>query len=197
MILMPSIIENDGRANKQFDLPSKLFEQNIITCFGEINNDMAYSIITQLLYLDSKESDIPISLYINSGGGSVHDGNAIIDVMRNMSKPVNTVCVGIAMSMGNQILAAGTGERRALPNSRIMIHSVASGTQGKIQDMAIDYHETQYLHDKLMEDMAKYTKGKTTYEEICKLTERDNYLSPEEAVEIGLIDKVIYPQNNL
>lgn len=191
MVLMPSIIENDGRANKQFDLPSKLFEQNIITCFGTIDNDMAYSIIMQLLYLDSVEDDEEVNLYINSGGGSVYDGNAIIDVMRGMSKKVNTVCTGIAMSMGNQILAAGTGTRRALPNSRIMIHSVASGTQGKIQDMAIDYNETKHLHDQLMRNMAKYTKGKTSYEEICILTDRDKFLSPEQAIEIGLIDEVV------
>ncbi len=191
MILMPSIIENDGRANKQFDLPSKLFEQNIVTCFGEINNDMAYSIITQLLYLDNVDNDKPINLYINSGGGSVYDGNAIIDIIQNMSKKVNTVCVGIAMSMGNQILASGTGERRSLPNSRIMIHSVSSGTQGKIQDMEIDYKETKYLHDKLMKQLSEFTKGKTSYEEICKLTDRDNFLSPEEAIELGIIDKII------
>ncbi len=191
MVLMPSIIENDGRANKQFDLPSKLFEQNIITCFGEINNDMAYSIITQLLYLDSVDNDEEISLYINSGGGSVYDGNAIIDVMQKMNKKVNTVCTGIAMSMGNQILAAGTGERRALPNSRIMIHSVSSGTQGTIHDMEIDFNETRYLHDRLMENMASYTKGKTSYEEIQKLTERNKFLSPEEAEKIGLIDVVL------
>lgn len=191
MVLMPSIIENDGRANKQFDLPSKLFEQNIVTCFGEINNDMAYSIIMQLLYLDSVDDDKDINLYINSGGGSVYDGNAIIDVMRNMNKKVNTVCTGIAMSMGNQILAAGTGERRALPNSRIMIHSVASGTQGKVQDMEIDFNETKYLHNQLMKNMATYTRGKTSYEDILVLTDRDKFLSPEEAIEIGLIDKVI------
>ena len=191
MILMPSIIENDGRANKQFDLPTKLFEQNIITLFGEINNDMAYTIITQLLYLDSKKDNEEINLYINSGGGSVYDGNAIIDVIQNMKKKVNTVCVGIAMSMGNQILAAGTGERRSLPNSRIMIHSVASNTQGKIQDMEIDYQETKYLHESLMKQMAEFTKGKTSYEDILKLTDRDKFLSPKEALEIGLIDKII------
>jgi len=191
MILMPSIIENDGRTNKQFDLPSKLFEQNIITCFGDINNEMAYSIISQLLYLDSNSKTEEINLYINSGGGSVYDGNAIIDVIRNINTKVNTVCVGIAMSMGNQILTAGTGERRSLPNSRIMIHSVSSGTQGKVQDMEIDYNETKYLHDKLMKQMADFTKGKTSYEDILKLTERDKFLSPEEALKIGLIDKIV------
>ncbi len=191
MVLMPSIIENDGRANKQFDLPSKLFEQNIITCFGEINNDMAYSIIAQLLYLDNIEEKKEINLYINSGGGSVYDGNAIIDVMRNMKKKVNTVCVGIAMSMGNQILAAGTGERRALPNSRIMIHSVSSGTQGKVQDMEIDYNETKFLHDSLMKQLSDFTKNKTSYKEICRLTERDKFMSPEEAIKIGIIDRII------
>jgi len=191
MVFVPNVIEESGHGLKSFNLADKLFDENIIVLENEINDDMATSIKMQLLYLDSKEKCEEINMYISSGGGSVYAGNGIIDVMRHIKTPVNTICIGIAMSMGNQILAAGTGVRSAMPNSRIMIHSIAGGTKGKFQDMEIDFKESKYLQDKLMKQMASYTKGKTSYEEICKLTERDKFLSPEEALELGLIDKII------
>jgi ATP-dependent Clp protease protease subunit len=191
MVLLPSVIEESGRGLKSFSLHDKLFDENIVILEGGIDDDLCATIKMQLLYLDSKESCKEINLYINSGGGSVYAGQGLIDVMRHISTPVNTICTGIAMSMGNQILAAGTGKRKAMPNSRIMIHSLAGGTSGKIQDMEIDYHESKYLQDKLMQQMAEYTKDKTSYEEICVLTDRDKFLSPEEALEIGLIDEII------
>lgn len=191
-MFLPSIIENDGRGSlKQYDIPSKLFEQNIITLFGEINEQTAYSVITQLLYLDSKESCEEINLYISSGGGSVYAGNAIIDTIHLIKKPVNTICTGTAMSMGNQILASGTGERRSLPNSRIMIHSVSSGSRGTYHDLKIDFEETQFLQKKLMNDLANYSKGKTSFEQFWDLTQRDKFLTPDEALELGLIDRVL------
>jgi ATP-dependent Clp protease protease subunit len=191
MILMPQVIEESGRGLKQYDLPSKLFEENIILLEHEISDESAQVIKMQLLYLDSKEDCKEIDLYISSGGGSIYAGNGIIDIMRHIKTPVNTICTGIAMSMGNQILAAGTGTRSAMPNARIMIHSLAGGTQGKFQDMEIDYNESKYLQEKLMRQMSEYTKGKTSYEEICVLTDRDKFLSPEEALKIGLIDKIL------
>ena len=191
MILMPSIIENDGRANKQFDLPSKLFEQDIILLEHSIEDDLAAVIKMQLLYLDNKESCKEINMYISSGGGSVYAGQGIIDVMRHISTPVNTICTGMIASMSNQIHSAGTGIRKYMPRSRIMIHSLSGGTQGKFQDMEIDYHESKFLQEQLMRDMSEYTKGKTSYKEICKLTERDKWLTPEEAIEIGLGDEII------
>jgi len=191
MILMPSVIEESGRGLKSFSLQDKLFDENIILLENEINDDLATTIKAQLLYLDDKEDCKEINMYISSGGGSIYAGNGIIDVMRHIKTPVNTICTGIAMSMGNQILAAGTGVRKAMPNSRIMIHSLAGGTQGKFQDMEIDYEESKYLQEKLMRQMSEYTNGKTSYETICKLTDRDNFLSPEEAIEIGLIDSIV------
>jgi len=191
MILMPQVIEESGRGLKQYDLPSKLFEENIILLEHEISEESAQVVKMQLLYLDSKEDCKEINMYISSGGGSIYAGNGIIDLMRHIKTPVNTICTGIAMSMGNQILAAGTGTRSAMPNARIMIHSLAGGTQGKIQDMEIDYKESKYLQEKLMRQMSEYTKGKTSYEEICILTDRDKFLSPEEAIKIGLIDKIL------
>jgi len=191
MYLMPSVIENDGRANKQFDLPSKLFDENIILLEHGIDDDLAAIIKMQLLYLDSKEECEEIDMYISSGGGSVLAGNGIIDIIRHIKTPVNTVCTGYIASMGTQIFASGTGKRKIMPRSRIMIHSVASGASGKIQDLRIEMKETEYLQEQLMKDLADFTKGKTPYEEMCKLTERDNWLSAEEAIEIGIGDEMV------
>jgi ATP-dependent Clp protease protease subunit len=191
MYLMPSVIENDGRANKQFDLPSKLFDENIILLEHGIDDDLAAIIKMQLLYLDSKEDCKEINMYISSGGGSIYAGNGIIDVMRHIKTPVNTICTGIAMSMGLAILSSGTGERKAMPNSRLMAHSLAGGTQGKYQDMAIDFKESEYLQDKMMRLMSDNTNGKTSYDEMVKLCDRDYFMGPEEAIRIGLIDKII------
>jgi ATP-dependent Clp protease protease subunit len=191
MVFLPNVTEKNGRSDRAFTMIDKLFEENIIILENGINDDLATTIKAQLLYLDSKEDCKEINMYISSGGGSIYAGNGIIDVMRHIKTPVNTICTGIAMSMGNQILAAGTGTRSAMPNARIMIHSLAGGTSGKFQDMEIDFHESKYLQEKLMRQMSEYTKGKTSYEEICKLTDRDKFLSPEEAMEIGLIDKIV------
>lgn len=191
MILLPNVIEDSGRGLKSFNLPDKLFDENIIILEGGIDDDMCASIKMQLLYLEHKETCSEINMYICSGGGGIYAGNGVIDIMRHIKTPVNTICTGMIASMGNQIHAAGTGKRRYMPNSRIMIHSLAGGTSGKFQDMEIDYHESKFLQEKLMQDMADYTKGKTSYEEICKLTERDKWLTPEEAIAIGLGDEII------
>jgi len=188
---LPSIIENDGRTLRQFDLPSKLFEQNIITLFGGVTDETAYAVISQMLYLDSLDNDDDINLYINSPGGSVYAGLAIIDIMNTLNKKVNTVCTGIAMSMGHAILSHGTGERRSLPNSRIMAHSVSSGTSGTYHDQLVDLKETEYLQDKMMTMLSETTKGKVSLEEMREMTLRDKFMSPEEALEYGFIDKII------
>lgn len=191
MYTFPNVIENDGRANRAFSLSDKLFDENIIILENAIDDDLAAMVKMQLLYLDSKESCKEINIYIASGGGSVYAGNGIIDVMNHIKTPVNTICTGMIASMGTQIHMSGTGTRKYMPNSRIMIHSIAGGTQGKFQDMEIDYHESKFLQEKLMRDLADHTKGKSTYEEICKLTDRDKWLSPEEAIAIGLGDEII------
>ena len=191
MILIPSVIESDGRSNRAFSLIDKLFDENIIILENEINDDVAQVIKIQLLYLEAKEDCKEINMYISSPGGSVYAGNGIIDVMRHIKTPVNTICTGIAMSMGNQILSAGTGIRSAMPNARIMIHSIRHDTGGKIQDTRIQHKEGEFLQERLMRQMAEYTKGKTSYEEILKLTDRDKFLTPEQAIEIGLIDSIV------
>lgn len=191
MILIPSVIESDGRSNRAFSLIDKLFDENIIILENEINDDVAQVIKIQLLYLEAKEDCKEINMYISSPGGSVYAGNGIIDVMRHIKTPVNTICTGIAMSMGNQILSAGTGIRSAMPNARIMIHSIRHDTGGKIQDTRIQHKEGEFLQERLMRQMAEYTKGKTSYEDILKLTDRDKFLTPEQAIEIGLIDSIV------
>lgn len=190
-MFLPSVIEDSGRGLKSYDIPSKLFEQNIITLFGEVNDETAYAVTTQLLYLDSLEKCEEINLYIKSGGGSVYSGNAIISVMNHIKTPVNTVCLGMIASMGTQIFASGTGERRALPNTRIMIHSVSSGSKGDYHTLKVDFYETEYLQEKLMRELADCTKGKSSYDDIVLLTQRDKYLSPEEAIEIGIVDTIV------
>lgn len=191
MVFMPAVIEESGRGLKSFSLQDKLFDENIILLEHEIDDDLATTIKAQLLYLDSKEDCKEINMYISSGGGSIYAGNGIIDVMRHIKTPVNTICTGMIASMGTQIHSAGTGIRKYMPNSRIMIHSLSGGTQGKFQDMEIDYHESKFLQEKLMNDLSSYTKGKTSYDEMCILTDRDKWLSPEEALEIGIADEII------
>lgn len=190
-MFLPSIIETDGRGLRSFDLPSKLFEQSIITLFGDVTDDSANAVIMQLIYLDSLDNEDEINLYINSPGGSVYAGLAIHDVIRNMRKKVNTVCVGSAMSMGAFLLICGTGERKSLPNSRIMIHSVSGYSSGTFHDQLIDLKETEYLQNRLLQLMVEYSNGKITKDAIDTLTQRDKFLSPQEAYDLGFIDKII------
>ena len=194
MMVMPSIIETIERTKKAWDIPTKLYnDESIITLFGEISEESSYLIITQLLYLDSIQKDIdkPIKLYINSPGGVVYYGMAIVDTMKVMKRKVDIICVGIAMSMGLYILCHGTGERKALPNSRIMGHSTSGGFEGNFHDHKIDFHESEYLQNKMMEHISETTNGKLSFKDVESLFERNKYMSPEECVEFGLIDSVI------
>jgi len=191
MIFLPNVTESNGRSDRAYTMVDKLFDENIILLENHIDDELATTIKAQLLYLDSKEDCKEINMYISSGGGSVLAGNGIIDIIRHIKTPVNTVCTGYIASMGTQIFASGTGKRKIMPRSRIMIHSVASGASGKIQDLRIEMKETEYLQEQLMRDLSDFTKGKTTYEDMCKLTERDNWLSAKEAIEIGIGDEVV------
>ena len=191
MLFPISVIEESGSGLRSYNLADKLYEQNIILLEHEIDDDIATLVKAQLIYLDSKEDCKEINLHISSYGGSVYAGLGIIDIIKHIKTPVNTICTGVAMSMGLAILSSGTGTRSALPNSRLMAHSISGGFKGKFQDMEIDFNESKYLQEKLMRLMADNTKGKTSYDEMVKLCERDKFLSPEEAIEIGFIDKVL------
>ena len=190
---MPQVIETVGRSKKGFDIPTKLYnDSDIITLFGVIDDDLAYTIITQLLYLDTlKDRKGNIKLYINSPGGGIYAGNAIHDTIRFMDRKVDTIAMGMAASMGAFLLCSGTGERQALPNTRIMIHGASGGTHGTIPDMDISMREIKYIENKLVELQVKYSNEKITKAKLKRITNRDNYMSPEEAIKIGLIDSIV------
>lgn len=189
-LFIPGVIETVGRSQKMFDLPTKLLQNRIVYLGTEVTPDVANIIIMQLLWLSSSAEE-PIDLYINSPGGDVYAGYAIKDIVHKIDCKVNTIGIGICASMGAYLLACGTGERKATENCRIMIHSVSSATKGTIQDMHIDYQESQYLQDKIIGDMGDFSKGKCTKETFKALVQRDFYLSPEEAINYGIIDKIV------
>lgn len=189
MNIMPSIIETVGRSKKAWDIPTKLYnDSSIITLFGVIDEELSYTIITQLLYLDSVDTDEPVKLYIQSPGGSVYAGNAIHDCIRNMRRKVDTIGMGLIASMGSFLLCAGTGKRLALPNTRIMIHGASGGAQGTIPDMEISLKEAKVLENRLVDLQVEYSHGKVTKRKLKQLTQRDKYLSVQESIDIGLID---------
>lgn len=187
----PSVIETTGRSSQTFDLPTKLLQDRIIYLGGNITNESANFVIMQLLWLNADDPDKPISLYINSPGGAVYDGLAIKDIINNIEAPVNTVGVGMCASMGAYLLAAGTGTRKATRNCRIMIHSVSSGTMGTFHEIEIDYEETKFLQDRILIDIANFTKGKSLVEILRLKTQRDYYMGVDEAISLGLIDAVV------
>lgn len=190
MSMVPIVIETTGRSERAFDIYSRLLKDRIIMLGTEINDTVASLICAQLLFLESQDPEKEINIYINSPGGSVTAGMAIYDTMQYISSPVSTVCMGLAASMGAFILAAGeTGMRYALPNSQIMIHQPSGGFRGQATDIEIHAREILRLKEKLNEILAKNT-GRP-YNEVVAATERDNYLTPEEARDFGLIDKIL------
>lgn len=186
----PIVIENDGRGERSYDIYSRLLKDRIIFVGGEIEDNIANSIIAQLLFLDAQDKEKDIVMYINSPGGVITSGLAIYDTMRHIKADVSTVCIGQAASMGAVLLAAGTkGKRYSLPNSRIMIHQPLGGARGQATDIQIQAKEIERIKE-LMNIILSEATGKTV-EEIYKDTERDNFMSPEEAISYGLIDKII------
>ncbi len=188
--LVPMVIEQSGRGERAYDIYSRLLKERVIFMVGPVNDQMANLIVAQLLFLESENPDKDISLYINSPGGSVSAGMAIYDTMQFIKPDVSTLCTGMAASMGAFLLAAGAkGKRFSLPNSRIMIHQPLGGAQGQASDIEIQAREILYLRERLNAILAERT-GKAV-EQISKDTDRDNFMSAEQAVEYGLIDKVL------
>ena len=189
--MWPSIVEKDERGTERvYDLVSRLLKDRIILVSEEINSSSASSIIAQLLYLEADDSKAPIIIYINSPGGSIADGLAIYDIINNIKCPVSTVCVGMAASMAAFLLSSGTrGMRYCLPNSTVMIHQPLGGVQGQATDIEIVAKRILVLRDKMYRIMSK--NSNVDYETMAAACERDNYLTPEEALEIGLIDRII------
>jgi ATP-dependent Clp protease protease subunit len=188
--MVPMVIEQSGRGERAYDIYSRLLKERVIFLVGPVNDQMANLIVAQLLFLESENPDKDISLYINSPGGSVSAGLAIFDTMNFIKPDVSTLCTGMAASMGAFLLSAGAkGKRFSLPNSRIMIHQPSGGSQGQASDIEIQAKEILYLRERLNKIMADNT-GKTI-EEIHKDTDRDRFMSGDEAAEYGLIDKVL------
>ena len=190
MSLVPYVVEQTSRGERSFDIFSRLLNDRIIFLSEEVNDTTASLVVAQLLYLEAQDPDKDIQFYINSPGGSVTAGRAIYDTMQYIKCDVATICGGMAASMGAFLLAAGTkGKRMALPNAEIMIHQPSAGTQGQITDMAIHMKRLQTIKERMNRILADNT-GRTV-EEATAACERDNFMSAQEAVEFGLIDKVL------
>ena len=190
MSFIPYVVEQTSRGERSFDIFSRLLNDRIIFLSEEVNDTTASLIVAQLLYLEAQDPDKDIQFYINSPGGSVTAGMAIYDTMKYIKCDVATICVGMAASMGAFLLSAGTkGKRMALPNAEIMIHQPSAGTQGQITDMAIHLKRLQVIKERMNKIMAENT-GRSI-EEVTAACERDNFMSAEEALAFGLIDKVI------
>ena len=189
---MPTVIESSSRGEKSFDIFSRLLRERIIFLGEEIDDELANSIVAQLLLLDSENSDKDIMLYINSPGGVITAGMAIYDTIKSIRSDVSTICIGEAASMGAFLLSAGTkGKRMALPSARIMIHQPLGGAQGQATDIELEAKEILRMKNMLNGLLAEHTGQ--PIEKIQEDTERDHYLSAQQAMEYGLIDKVILP----
>jgi ATP-dependent Clp protease, protease subunit len=188
--LIPMVIEQSGRGERAYDIYSRLLKERVVFLVGPVNEVSANLIVAQLLFLESENPDKDISFYINSPGGSVSAGLAIYDTMQFIKPDVSTLCIGQAASMGALLLCAGSkGKRFCLPNSRVMIHQPMGGFQGQASDIEIHAKEILYLRGKLNEIMAKHT-GKAV-EQIARDTDRDNFLSGDEAMQYGLVDRIL------
>ena len=190
MSLVPYVVEQTSRGERSYDIFSRLLNDRIIFLSEEVNDATASLVVAQLLYLEAQDPDKDIQFYINSPGGSVTAGMAIYDTMKYIKCDVATICVGMAASMGAFLLSAGTkGKRLALPNAEIMIHQPSAGTQGQITDMAIHMKRLETIKARMNRIMAENT-GKSV-EEVTAACERDNFMTSLEAVEFGLIDRVL------
>ena len=191
---LPSVMEEKKGHLISTDIMSKLVDERIIFVTGEVNEQMATVVIAQLLYLDSVDSSKPINLYINSPGGEVDSGLAIYDTMQLVKSPVRTIAVGLAASMGAMILSGGEpGMRESLPHANIMIHQPLGGSKGQETEMRIAYEHIKQCRETLEGLLISTSNGKLTEENITENTERDNYLTPQKALDLGIIDKIITP----
>lgn len=190
MALVPMVVEQTGRGERSYDIFSRLLKDRIVMLSGEVNDDSANLIIAQLLFLESEDPDKDIYLYINSPGGSVTAGMAIYDTMNYIKPDVSTICIGMAASMGAFLLSSGAkGKRIALPNAEIMIHQPLGGFQGQATDIEIHANRMLKIKERLNKILSQNTNQ--PYEKLCEDVERDHFLDSEEALEYGLIDKVI------
>ena len=190
MSYIPVVVEQTGRGERSYDIYSRLLKDRIIMLSGEVNDAVAASIVAQLLFLEAEDPEKDIYIYINSPGGVVTSGMSMFDTMNYIKPDICTICIGQAASMGAFLLSAGTpGKRFALPNARIMIHQPSGGAQGQSTDIQIQAQEIQRLKDSLNQLLAKHTGQE--FDKVEQDTERDNFMSAQEACDYGLVDKVI------
>ena len=190
MTLIPFIVEQEGKSERAYDIYSRLLKDNIIFLSSEINDDVANSVIAQLLYLEAENKDRDIYLYINSAGGSITSGLAIYDTMQYINADISTICVGQAASMAAVLLAAGTqGKRISLPNSRVILHQPLGGFQGQASDIAIQAKEILRLRENISQILMKHTKQ--PFEKIQTDIERDFIMTPDMAKGYGIIDVIL------
>ena len=190
MSLVPYVVEQTNRGERSYDIFSRLLNDRIVMLSEEVNDTTASLIVAQLLYLEAQDPDKDIQFYINSPGGSVTDGMAIYDTMQYIKCDVSTICIGMAASMGAFLLSSGAkGKRLALPNAEIMIHQPSAGTQGQITDMAIHLKRLEIVKTRMNRILAENT-GKSI-EVVTADCERDNFMTAQEALEYGLVDKVL------
>ncbi|MEO0540523.1 MAG: ATP-dependent Clp endopeptidase proteolytic subunit ClpP [Cyanobacteria bacterium P01_A01_bin.105] len=188
--MIPTVIEQSGRGERAFDIYSRLLRERIVFLGQQVTAETSNLIVAQMLFLEAEDPEKDIYLYINSPGGSVYDGLGIFDTMNHIKPNVCTICVGLAASMGAFLLSAGQkGKRMSLPNSRIMIHQPLGGAQGQAADIEIQAKEILYIKAQLNDALAEHTGQ--PLEKISEDTERDFFMSPQEALEYGLIDQVI------
>ena len=194
----PIVIEQTAKGERQYDIYSRLLIDRILFLGTQVNDVVSNLLVAQMLFLEQADSEKPIHLYINSPGGSVYAGLAIYDIMQHIKCPVYTYCVGMAASMGSLLLQAGEkGHRFSLPNSRIMIHQPLGGARGQCSDIQIQAQEIQDLKGQLTDIYVKHSSNKDmTKEKLTEKMDRDNYLSPTEAKDLGLIDTIITPESN-
>ena len=189
-MLVPMVVEQTGRGERSYDIYSRLLNERIVFLGDAVDDQIANLIVAQMLHLESEDPDKDISLYINSPGGQIYAGLAIYDTMQFVKPDITTICFGMAMSMGSLLLAGGTpGKRLALPNSRILIHQPSGGYQGQSADVEIHAREILDLRSRMDEIYAKHTRQ--DLEKVHLDMDRDRYFKPDEAVEYGLIDRVI------
>ena len=196
MAYIPYVVEQSNHGERSYDIFSRLLNDRIILLHDQVNSATASVVVAQLLYLEGQDPDKDIYLYINSPGGSVSDGMAIYDTMQYIKCDVSTICTGMAASMGAFLLSSGAkGKRIALPNSEIMIHQPLGGFQGQATDVDIHAREMLRIKERLNTMLAENT-GKS-YDEVVRATERDNFLTPEQALEFGIIDRVLVSRSDM
>ena len=192
--LVPKVVEQTTRGERAYDIFSRLLKERIVFVGTPINDQIANLTVAQLLYLESESSEKPIQMYVNSPGGVIYSGLGVYDTMQYVGAPVNTICVGLAASMGSVLVAAGEeGRRAALPNARIMIHQPMGGAEGQASDIQIQAQEVAWLKKRLYQILAHHTDK--SFEQIEEDADRNYWLSAKEAQEYGLVDNVLNPEN--